>query len=898
MPHEPRTIDGRIERDVDDEIAFHIESRVSALMARGQSEDTARRNAEAEFGDVREARRELAAADRNRRRRERIAQWLDAAAQDVRQAVRSLRRSPAFTIAAVLTLVIGIGASVAIFAVVNGVLVRPLPYGHPERLVGAWHDMPPIGLVHQPQSPPTYFTYLRLAHTIEGIGVYREGEVNVADPRGGVEPQRVISASISATLIPVLQLPPILGHAFTDADDLPGAPPVMLIGEAMWRARFGSDPEIIGRRLDVNGVSREITGVMPTRFHMPSAATQLWMPLQLDAVNPPATAFAYNAIVRLKPGVTVADAERDFAAVLPRAPDIVPLFVPGISTRQIMDQARPTPVLVPLRADITSGIAGTLWMVAGAAALLLIVACANVANLTLVRADAHQRELAVREALGAGRGRITLHLVAESTVLAAVASVLGLLLAAAAVRAFVGAGPAEIPRLADVRIDAATVLFTFVVAAFVAIACSLMPAVRAVRGPLAIREGGRSGTAGRTQHRLRGGLVAAQIALALVVLSGSGLLMRTFQRLNAIHPGWNPDHVATFWLSLPRATYKTDVSVVQFYSRLVRRVAAHPGVQTVGLTSRLPLESHGVNPNPLYPEDDPSYTTKLPPLQLFGAASGDYFRAMGIPLLAGRTFDHLEAQREGDAIISRRTAQVFWQDPTGVAALGKRFRPLPTGRWYTVVGVVGDTRETTLAADPEPAVYFPITSEPTALATGQRTLALVVRTTGEATSITPAVQQAVRDLDPTQPIFDVRPMTAVFRKATAQLSFIILILGSAAAVTLVLGAVGLYGVLAYVVTLRRRELAIRIALGASPRAVAMAMTRYGIALTGIGIACGLAIFAVVARFLHLLLFGVAPSDPVTLGTSALILIAMAMLASWVPARRAARVHPADALRAE
>lgn len=898
MPHEPRTVDGRIERDVDDEIAFHIESRVSALVAHGQSEATARRMAEAEFGDVRASRRELTSVDRHRRRRERITQWLDAAAQDVRHGVRSLRRSPAFTIAAVLTLVIGIGASVAIFAVVDGVLLRPLPYGNPERLVAAWHDMPSIGLIHQPQSPPTYFTYLRLARTIEGIGVYREGEVNVADPRGGVEPQRVISASISATLIPVLQLPPILGHAFTDAEDRPGAPPVMLIGEAMWRVRFGADPGIIGRRLDVNGVSREITGVLPARFQMPTAATQLWMPLQLDAVNPPATAFAYNAIVRLKPGVTVADAQRDFAAVLPRAPDVVPLFVPGMSTRQIMDQARPTPVLVPLRADITSGIAGTLWAVAGAAALLLLVACANVANLTLVRADARQRELAVRDALGAGRGRIALHFVTESAIVAAVASLIGLLLAAAAVRAFVSGGPAGVPRLAEVRIDATTMLFTLVVAVFVAMACSLMPAIRAARGALAIREGGRSGTAGRGQHRLRGGLVAAQIALALVALSGAGLLVRTFQRLNAIHPGWNPDHVSTFWLSLPRATYQTDASVVQFYSRLVQHVAALPGVQTVGLTSRLPLEAHGVNPNPLYPEDDPSYATKLPPLQLFGAVNGDYFRAMGIPLLTGRTFDQIEAQREGDAIISRRTAEVFWKDPTGVAALGRRFRPLPTARWYTVIGVVGDTRETTLAGEPSQAVYFPLTAEPKTLATGQRTLALVVRTTGEPTSIAPAVQQAVRELDPTQPIFDVRPMTAVFSAATAQLSFIILLLGGAAAVTLMLGAVGLYGVLAYVVTLRRRELGIRMALGASPRAVAMAMTRYGVALTGVGIMCGLAIFALVARFLRLLLFGVAPSDPLTLGSSALILVAIAMLASWVPARRAARVDPADALRAE
>ncbi|MFI5179237.1 MAG: FtsX-like permease family protein, partial [Vicinamibacterales bacterium] len=452
-----------------------------------------------------------------------------------------------------------------------------------------------------------------------------------------------------------------------------------------------------------------------------------------------------------------------------------------------------------------------------------------------------------------------------------------------------------------VKVDATTVLFALAAAALVAIACSLIPAMRAGQSHLALREGGRSGTAGRRQHRVRGGLVAAQIALALVVLAGSGLLMRTFQRLNAIRPGWDPEHVATFWTSLPRASYKNDLFVVQFYSRLVERVAALPGVQMVGVTSRLPLETHAVsqNQNPLYPEDDPSYTTKLPPLQLFSAANADYFRAMGIPLLAGRTFDRMEAQREGDAIVSRSTAQFFWKDPTGVAALGKRFRPLPTGRWYTVVGVVGDTRDTGLADPPSQAVYFPVTADPgSVLAGSQRTMALVVRTAGEPAAIVPAVRQVVHDLDPTQPVFDVRSMTAVLRAATAQLSFIILILSSAAAVTLVLGAVGLYGVLAYVVTLRRRELGIRIALGASPRAAAAAMARYGLTLTGVGIAFGLAIFALVARFLRAQLFGVAASDPLTLGGSTLILLAIAMLASWLPARRAARVDPADALRSE
>ena len=597
--------------------------------------------------------------------------------------------------------------------------------------------------------------------------------------------------------------------------------------------------------------------------------------------------------------MTVADAERDFASVLPRAAEVVPRFVPGITTQQILDQVHPTPSLVPLREDITGAVAGTLWMVAAAATLVLLVACANVANLTLVRADAHQREIAVREALGAGRARVMLHFLAESVVVAAMAAALGLAAATVTVRSLVSAAPTGIPRLTEVTIDAGTVLFTLVVATLVAVACSFLPALRAGRRRLALGEGGRSGTAGRAQLRVRGGLVAAQVALALVVLAGSGLLIRTSARLHAVRPGFRAEQVSTFWISLPPARYKGDAPIVDFYSRLIDKVAALPGVEAVGLTSRLPLESHGLDPNPLYPEDDPSYVNTLPPLQLLTAINGDYFRAMGIPVLAGKTFDRMGAQREGDAIISSSTAQFFWKDSTGAAALGKRFRPLPTGRLYTVIGVVADVRDTSLAAATSPVVYFPETLEEGGVSQQtKRTMALVVRTAGEGASIAASVQQALRELDPALPIFDVKPLTAVLSAATAQLTFVLLILSGAAAVTLILGAVGLYGVLAYIVALRARELSIRIALGASPRAIAAAMARYGLTLTGVGIAFGLAIFVLVARFLRALLFGVTTSDPLTLGGAALVLFAMAGLACWVPARRAARVDPVHALRAE
>ena len=821
----------------------------------------------------------------------------------IRHAARALRRTPVFTITAALTLVIGIGAATAIFTIVNGVLLRPLPYGNPDRLVGVWFDLPGVDLKHAQQTSGTYFTFKRLARSVDGIAVYEEGAVNVAEPGGQSEPQRVRAAWMTVDMLPVLQVPPLLGRNFTEQEDLPKGPNVVIISEGIWRSRFAGDRNVIGRTMDVNGRSRQIVGVMPTRFRFPESATQLWMPMQLDPSAVFTDGFNYNAIARLRAGTSLDVARRDFAAVLPRVVELFPQMAPGVTMQMVMDQARPIPVLVPLKDDVTGGIARTLWMVAAAAVLVLLVACANVTNLILVRADGRQRELAVREALGAGRRRVLAHFLGESALLTAVAGALGLALAWIAVRLLVGAGPVQIPRLAEVRVDAAAIAFTIAMSALVALTCSLIPALRIGRVHLsnALREGGRGGTAGKVRHRVRGALVAAQIALALVVLAASGLLLRSFQRLHAVKPGFNPTNVATLWVSLPGARYTSDSAVVRFYTELLRRVNALPGVQSAGITSRLPLVTIGMNQNPFYPEDDPTtWVNKIPPLQVFTTTDGDYFRTMGIPLVAGKTFDRLDLQRPGEAIISRQTAIMFWKDSTGRAALGKRFKALPgPGPWYTVVGVVGDTRDSAVAAAPRQTVYFPEVVEPDSNYTQIRyTMAIAVRTGGSTATITRAVQGVVREMDSLLPTYEVRSMSAVFSASMAQLSFTMMILGAAAAVTLLLGAIGLYGVMAYAVTLRTRELGVRIALGAQPRSVAAMMTRQGIALTTIGIVSGLVIFAIVARFIRSFLYGVAPSDPMTLAAAALMLVIVAALASYVPARRASRVDPVEALRAE
>lgn len=819
-----------------------------------------------------------------------------------RPAWRSLRRSPAFTITASTTLVLGLGAAIAIFALINGVLLRPLPYGNSDRLVGVWNDLPGVSIHKAQQTSATYFTFRKLARSLSGIAVYNSGSVNVSDPRDGAEPQHIGVGYISASALTVLQVPPLVGRGFNEVEDAPKGPNVAMISEGMWRTRFGSDPAILEKKLEVNGRTYDIIGVMPSRFRFPDATAQLWLPMQLDPHDPFPGGFNYNAVARLAPNVSVQDAERELVNVLPRIVEDWPNLAPGVTTQLLLDQAKPRPFVVPLKEDVTGGISKTLWLVAAAAGLVLLVACANVTNLILVRADARQRELAVREALGAGRARVLAHFLGESVVITAIAGAIGTGLAALAVRMLVSVGPAEIPRLAEVHIDLATVGFAIVASVLVALLCSAIPALRLGRLHLsrALREGGRSGTAGRVQQRVRSTLVAAQIALALVALAGSGLLVRTFFELNAVKPGFSADHVATQWMSLPGARYPNDTAATQFYARLLERAAALPGVQSAGLTSRLPLMGRGMNQNPYYPENDPSYEKKIPPLQIYTSTDGNYFRTMGIPLIAGRTFYPLDRQRFGEAIISQATSYTFYHDSTGQQALGKRFRDLPNSdNWYTIVGVVGNVRDTALAAAPSQTVYFPEVPS-TSKFNGQfnNTMALVIRTSGDAAAMRPVVQRLVRELDPTLPVFDAQPMSNVFRASMAQLSFTILVLGAAAVVTLVLGAIGLYGVMAYIVALRTRELGVRIALGASPSEVISMLTRQGVVLTAAGIASGLALFFVVARFLRTLLFGVAPTDPLTLAAASLLLVAIAALASWIPARRTSRLDPADVLRAD
>jgi predicted permease len=812
----------------------------------------------------------------------------------LRHALRSLSRTPVFTVAALLTLVLGIGSVAAMFAIVYSVLLAPLAYGHPDRLISVNLQTPEVRRIQQ--SPAVYFTYKRFARRLDDIGFYRTGNANIWTDGDGDAPERVTATWVTASTIQMLQVKPLLGRSFANDEDRPNSPTVAIISESVWRTRFNATRDVIGRTLYVNAVAREIVGVMPERFSFPAADTRLWLPARMDPNSPAVGDFSYSAVARLAPDATPRDAQRELTQILPNVAESFPRLESGTATADWLDQTHAEPAVVPLRDEVTSGIARTLWMLAAAAGLVLLVAWANVANLMLIRADGRQLELAVREALGASRLRIVTHFLGESLVLAASAAALALFAAWGAVRALVAFGPTDVPRLGELGIGLTTVEFIVTVAIAGAIGCAAIPAIRIRRGSLSInlRDGGRGETSGRRRQRVRATIAALQIAVALVISAGSALLLRTFHRLHEERPGFDATNVLTMWTQLPFARYG-DSAAVAFYARLAESVGKIPGVRAAGLTMRLPLGA-GETREQSFRVDGEGRTLSLPT----NVIDDGYFTTMKIPVLAGRVFQRRGLQHDGDVIISRRAAATIWNDATGRAAVGRRLALSPSGPTYTIVGVVGDVRDHDLATAPSAMVYVPqvVPVDTRVEPSARRTMALVVRTAGPPASVVPAVRRIVRDLDPTVPIFNVETMSDVVRASTARLSLALTLMTAAAAITLVLGTIGLYGVMAYMVALRTREFGVRVALGADPRHIARAVAMRGLTLVASGVAAGFVLYAIAAPFLRVFLYGVTPSDPVTLGAVTLALVGTASLASWFPARRAARVDPAEALRAE
>ena len=834
-------------------------------------------------------------------------------AQRLRHAARRLRRAPAFAAAAALTLMLGIGATTAVFSVVNGVLLRPLPYPRPERLVDLSHTLALSGAPRVDQSDATYLYYRQANRVFSDVAAYRVAGVNVgrvsaARVRGArdgdeTRSERLTAGRVSASTFAVLAAAPLVGRALSESDDRPDAPPVVVIGQRLWERKYGADPTIVGRHLTIDGVAREVVGVLPARFRFPTPETALWLPLGIDPARTRSAAFDYRAVARLRDGVTLTAAAADLQRLLPQ----VPVAFPGRLTTAAIEQTQMRAVVRPLRDVVVGDVGRVLWVVLGAVGLLLLVACANVANLFLVRAEGCQHELAVRRALGAGRGVVVVEFLAEGLVLAAVGGALGLALAAAGVRVLrsLEAG-ADIPRLEETGVDVAVLAVTAGVTIMAALLVSALPALRATSPTLSavLGQTGRSATAGRSRHQARLALVVAQMALALVLLAGAGLMARTFAQLRSVRPGFDAAPAFTFRVALPEAAYPAPDDPARFIARALDEIAAVPGVQAAGAVTKLPLVDEARRDTALFVEDRPTPPGGIPNIHQVAFASPDYFRALGIPLLEGRVFDRPDpARAPREVIVSRALADRYW---AGEQAVGKRVRMAPTGAWYTVVGVAGDVRGSGLEQPPDETLYLPLVTALGAAErdTGRETqwtpreVAFVARSAGDPALLAAGVESAVHALDPAVPLYGARAMTEVVAQAAARTSFTLVMLAIASAVALALAAVGIYGVLSYVVSLRTREIAVRIALGARPADVRRMVTRQAVAVAALGTGIGLLGAVVVTRALAALLFGVSPTDPVTMAGAAALLLAVAAVASWLPAHRAAGLDPAQALRAE
>ena len=808
----------------------------------------------------------------------------------IRHAFRSLKRTPGFSITVILSLVLGVSAVGSMFAIFYGVLLAPLPYGQPDRLVSVALQTTELRRVSH--APALYFTYQRFAQRLTDVGLYRTGSSNVRS--SNADAQSVIATWMTASMVPLLQVPPLLGRSFSAEEEIRGGPDAVILSEAEWRIRFSAAPDVIGKTLIVNDVSRQIIGVMPAQFSFPTAATRLWLPVKYTA-SATMDDFSYSAVARLAPGVTAEQAQDELAALLPRVAESYPLLQSGGSTTTWLTEVRPSPVVTALREELTSNIAQTLWMLAAAAVLVLLVAWANVANLMLVRSESRQLELSVREALGAGRLRLASHTLSESLLLSVAAGALALLVSYCAIRALVVFGPADVPRLAELGIGLITAFFIMLLTIAGAILCAAVPTVRVRRGRLLekLHDGARGQSTGKSGQRLRGTLAVVQIAVALVVTVGSLLLLRTAYRLSDVQPGFDARNVTTLRILLPLARYH-DSTTVAFYARLTERVGQLPSVRAVGLTGQLPLGAGWALQQTFVIEG--KRTPSLP----VNVVSNGYFAAMRIPLLAGRDFQRLDVAQSADIVISQYASTRFFADPTGVAAVGKRLTLAPNGPSYNVIGVVGDVRTQDLATAPSAMIYRPqvVPIDARVEPAPRPSMVLVVNSSSPPAALVPAIKQILRELDPTVPIFDVQSMQDVVRASTAQLSLTLALMMAAAAITLLLGAIGLYGVMAYMVALRTREFGIRVALGADPRRIARLVAARGLVLTAIGIASGFVLYVMAAPLLRVFLYGVSTSDPVTLIGATLVLVGTAVLASVLPARRAARVDPAESLRAE
>jgi predicted permease len=818
----------------------------------------------------------------------------------LQQVLRRLSRAPLFTAITLLTLAIGVGANTVIFSVVQGILLKPLPYPHPEQLIGVWHRAPGIGIDELNMAPSIYFIDREQSTTLQDIGVYDGDEFNIT---GAGQPEHIRGLDVTDGTLPILGVRPALGRLFTRKDDSPGSPQTVLISYGYWQRKFGGSASVIGRSIIADGTPREIIGVLPKSFQfLDFQQLDMVAPFQWDRSKTHLGNFSQRSIARLKPGVTITQASADMARLLPVVLRTFP--APEGFSATLFEKARISPNLRPLKQDVVGSVGNVLWVLMGSIVMVLLVACANVANLLLVRVEGRRQELAIRSALGAGWRQIARELLFESLVLGFAGSLVGLALAYAALRVLVAIAPTGLPRIHEIGIDIPVLLFTLGLALFTSLLIGAIPVFKYAGASLnsALREGGRALSQSRERHRARKVLVVVQVALALVLLICSGLMIRTFRALMHVSPGFtSPQSLQTFRFYIPESQIPDTQPerVIRTQQEILDKLAAVPGVSSVAIDSALPMDGHDSN-DVLFAEDHISGAGELPPIRRFEFISPGAFTTLGTQILAGRDITWSDTyDKHPVAVISENFAREYWRDANG--ALGKRIRVASTDPWREIVGVVQDVHYDGVDKPAPSTVYWPLMMDQFE---GQkqnlhRGVAFVIRTprAGSQTFMG-EVQQRVWSVDGEVPLANISTESQYYTKSMARTSFTLVMLCVAGSMALLLGIVGIYGVISYSVSQRTREIGIRMALGAQRNALTAMFVRQGLVLTAIGVACGLVVAFLTMRLMSSLLFNVSPVDPATYIAITACVVVAAYLACYLPSRRAATVDPVNALRAE
>jgi putative ABC transport system permease protein len=815
----------------------------------------------------------------------------------LRHVLRRLILSPGFTLATALTLAIGIGASSAIFAVIEGVLLKPLPYPGAERLIAVNHTAPGINFPKAGSAQFLYFTYRDQARAFQTSGVWRSATASVT---GIAEPEEVFSIDMTAEVLPALGVSPALGRSFSEQDVTPGSPDTVILAYGYWKARFGEDQGVIGRRIIVDGVARDIIGVMPPSFRFLTERASIFRPLPFNRAATFLGDFIYQGIARLKPGATLDEATADVARLIPIAIDKFPVRQ-GYSKQMYLD-ARFGPDVKPLKDEVVGDIGKTLWVLLGTIGAVLLIACANVANLLLVRVEGREQELAVRAALGAGWMQIARELLAESTALGLLGGCLGLGVAYGALRVLVAMAPSNLPRLDQISLDPAVLVFTLAVSLFVGLLFGVIPVIKYAGPRLAhsMRAGGRALSAGRERRRARDVLAMVQVALALVLLVGSGLMIRTFQELRRVDPGFvRPAEVQTLRIFVPDTEARDGELVLRMQQSILDKVAAIPGVSSAGIVNVIPMTTKGVIDG-IWVQDQPDQVKRVPKLRRFKFLSPGYFQTMGTNLVAGRAFTWTDTyERRPVAMVSENLARELWHDPSN--AIGKQIHENPASPWREVIGVVHDAFEDGVDHDAPQAVYWPLLMNDFrgVKERSQRSVGYAIRSSRTGTrGFLEQIQRAVWSVNPNLPLAQVQTLGEIYDRSLARTSFTLVMLASAGGMALLIGVVGIYGVVSYSVLQRRRELGIRLALGAPARGLMRMFVTQALVLGAIGAACGVVAALGITRLISSLLFHVSAADPVTYAAVSSALLIATALASYIPARRATRVDPIEVLRAE